>query len=83
MTFVLRQKFTFEYLGLPCINAEIKQQATFYPDIMMKSTLRVGPKNGKTSPRTVKWVGEQDEQIKYFLDLRAEVKSIFKKNELI
>ena len=46
--------------------------------IKMKSTLRVGPKNEKRSPRIVKRVGEQDEQIKKFIDNRNEVKKILK-----
>ena len=44
--------------------------------IKMKSTLRIGPKNEKKSPRIVKRVGEQDRQIKEFLEIRNEVKMI-------
>jgi len=46
--------------------------------IKMKSTLRVGPKSAKKAPHIVKRVGEQDEQIKYFIDFRDIVKSILK-----
>jgi len=42
--------------------------------IKMKSTLRVGPKNEKTSPRIVKRVGSQKNQIKNFLDFRKNIK---------
>ncbi len=34
--------------------------------IKMKSTLRIGPKNVKNSPRIVKRVGDQNEQMKNF-----------------
>ena len=44
--------------------------------IKMKSTLRVGPKNDKSSPRIVKRVGDQDEQIQNFLGFRDEVKKL-------
>jgi len=44
--------------------------------IKMKSTLRIGPKNEKKSPRIVKRVGEQDEQIKEFIEIRNEIKNI-------
>ncbi len=46
--------------------------------IKMKSTLRVGPKNGKPSPRIVKRVGEQNEQIQEFIEIRNEIKKIRK-----
>ena len=46
--------------------------------IKMKSTLRVGPKNEKKSPRIVKRVGEQDEQIQEFIKSRNEIKKILK-----
>lgn len=41
--------------------------------IKMKYTLRVGPKNEKTSPRIVKRVGSQKNQIKN-LDFRKNIK---------
>ena len=46
--------------------------------IKMKSTLRIGPKNEKNSPRIVKRVGDQDEQIQEFIEIRNEVKNILK-----
>jgi len=46
--------------------------------IKMKSTLRVGPKNEKKSPRIVKRVGDQDAQIHEFIKSRNEVKNILK-----
>lgn len=46
--------------------------------IKMKSTLRVGPKNEKLSPRIVIRVGDQDEQIKEFIKLRNGVINILK-----
>jgi len=46
--------------------------------IKMKSTLRVGPKNGKPSPRIVKRIGEQDGQIQEFMKSRNEIKRILK-----
>ena len=46
--------------------------------IKMKSTLRVGPKNEKKSPRMVKRVGDQDEQIQEFIEIRNRVKNILK-----
>jgi len=45
--------------------------------IKMKSTLRVGPKNDKSSPRIVKRVGDQEGQIREFIEIRNEVKKIF------
>jgi len=45
--------------------------------IKMKSTLRVGPKNDKSSPRIVKRVGDQEGQIREFIEIRNEVKNIF------
>ena len=46
--------------------------------IKMKSTLRVGPKNEKKSPRIAKRVGDQDEQIREFVEIRNELKKILK-----
>ncbi len=46
--------------------------------IKMKSTLRIGQKNEKKSPRIVKRVGDQDEQIQEFIKIRNEVKYILK-----
>jgi len=46
--------------------------------IKMKSTLRVSQKNEKKSPRIVKRVGEQDEQIKEFIEIRNQIKNILK-----
>ena len=46
--------------------------------IKMKSTLRIGPKNEKKSPRIVKRVGDQEEQIQEFIEIRNEVKYILK-----
>jgi len=46
--------------------------------IKMKSTLCVGPKNEKKSPRIVKRVGDQDEQIQEFIEIRNRVKKILK-----
>ena len=46
--------------------------------IKMKSTLRIGPKNKKKSPRIVSRVGKQDEQIKEFIEIRNEVKNYVK-----
>jgi len=46
--------------------------------IKMKSTLRVGPKNEKKSPRIVKRVGDQDGQIQEFIEIRNEVRNILK-----
>ena len=46
--------------------------------IKMKSTLRKGPKNEKKSPRIVKRVGDQEEQIQEFIEIRNEVKHILK-----
>jgi hypothetical protein len=42
--------------------------------IKKSSTLRVGPKGEKSSPRIVYRVGNQDVQIKEFLELRREIK---------
>ena len=47
--------------------------------IKMKSTLRIGPKNEKKSPRIVKRVGDQDKQIQEFIEIRKEVKKILKR----
>ena len=47
--------------------------------IKMKSTIRVGPKGEKTSPRIVKRVGDQDEQIQTFIEIRNRVKNILKR----
>jgi len=44
--------------------------------IKMKSTIRVGPKNEKKSPRIVKRVGDQDRQTQEFIEIRNEVKKI-------
>ncbi len=46
--------------------------------IKMKSTLRIGPKNEKKSPRIVKRVGDQEEQIQEFIEIRNEIKHILK-----
>ena len=46
--------------------------------IKRKSTLRVSPKCEKKSPCIVKRVGDQDEQIKEFIEIRNEVKNILK-----
>jgi len=42
--------------------------------IKMKSTLRVGPKNEKKSPRIIKRFGDQDGQIRKFLKIRTMIK---------
>ncbi len=46
--------------------------------IKMKSTLRIGPKNEKKSPRIVKRIGEQNGQIQEFIEIRNEIKNILK-----
>ena len=46
--------------------------------IKMKSTLRIGPKNEKKSPRIVRRFGEQDQQIQAFIDIRNELIQIIK-----
>jgi len=43
--------------------------------IKMKSTLRIGPKNEKKSPRIVKRVGDQDKQILKYINNRKVVKN--------
>jgi len=42
------------------------------------STLRVGPKGGKASPRIVFCVGVQDEEILTFLNTREEILNLIK-----
>ena len=46
--------------------------------IKQSSTLRVGPKGEKTSPRIVYREGEEDEQIRSYLNQRSTIKRIIK-----
>ena len=46
--------------------------------IKIKSTLRVGPKNEKPSPRIVKRVRDQDKQIQEFIKIRNAARNILK-----